>query len=59
MSEEPNTCNWQRDDDGSDETGCGGMWCLNDGTPADNSMKFCPYCGGLIEWRDFCEDETT
>ncbi len=51
------TCSWQRDEDGNDNTACGGTWCLNDGTPAENGMKFCPYCGKSIEWYDFCGDE--
>ncbi len=48
-------CVWQRDADGNDDTGCGGIWCLDEGTPPDNGMKFCPYCGKAIEWRDFCD----
>lgn len=24
---------------------CGVEWCLNDGTPEDNEMFFCPKCG--------------
>ena len=27
------------------DTECGNMFQLNDGTPADNEMAFCPYCG--------------
>jgi len=30
------------------ETGCGEMWCLLTGTPEENRMKFCPYCGKKI-----------
>ena len=30
------------------DTECGGAFTLNSGTPADNSMVFCPYCGEKI-----------
>lgn len=43
-------CNWDRADDDSDmyETECGSAFVLNDGTPLDNHMAFCPYCGGEL-----------
>jgi len=31
------------------ETGCSNAFTLNDGTPKDNGMVFCPYCGQKIE----------
>lgn len=41
------TCTWHGDAVGSDywETDCRNSFILNDGTPADNGMKFCCYCG--------------
>lgn len=43
---DPTACAWKRDDDGNWQTGCGGMFVLLDeGTPAENSMAFCCYCG--------------
>jgi len=27
------------------ETGCGNVFVLIKGTPEDNDMKYCPYCG--------------
>ena len=27
------------------ETSCGNVWCLIEGTPTENGMQFCPYCG--------------
>ena len=45
-------CIWQQDDTGDDSStyfaDCGGNFSLNEGTPADNRMKFCCYCGGEI-----------
>lgn len=42
-------CLWQHDDH-SDywETSCGEAFFVTEGTPADNSMRFCPYCGARI-----------
>ena len=28
---------------------CGGEWCLNDCTPEENGMKFCPNCGAKMD----------
>lgn len=56
-TENQNVCGWQRDEDGNDQTDCGGTWCLNDGTPPENGMKFCPYCGKLIAWCSYQEDD--
>ncbi len=44
-------CTWTYyEDDVQDywATGCGELFCLNDGTPTDNKMKYCSYCGRLI-----------
>jgi hypothetical protein len=40
-------CTWTRDDHDSDIwlTGCGEAWCLNEGTPKENRIKYCPFCG--------------
>jgi hypothetical protein len=44
-------CNWYQDGDETSElwqTGCNKYFCLNDGDPVDNKMKFCCYCGKSI-----------
>lgn len=33
-------------------TGCGEEWYLDDGTPAENNMNYCPHCGAKM---DGCE----
>jgi len=33
------------------ETGCGGSFVIENGTPKDNKMKFCPYCGKQIDQK--------
>lgn len=40
-------CVWHNDPetDSTWETGCGNLFILNDGTPAENRMRFCCYCG--------------
>ena len=42
-------CTWKYDDSNDYwETSCGNTFVLLDGTPNDNNMKFCCYCGGQI-----------
>lgn len=40
------TCSWTDDQDGSWHTTCDNYFSLNDGSPDDNNMKFCCFCGG-------------
>lgn len=42
-------CLWAYDEwhDGW-ETGCGEAFCITDGKPTDNLMRFCPYCGRVL-----------
>jgi len=44
------TCDWKEDEDGNWWTECGNGFVLNNGTPADNDMKYCCYCGKRI-WQ--------
>lgn len=37
-------CVWS-DDEGCWATGCGHYFEINDGTPSENGMRFCAYCG--------------
>ncbi len=41
------TCSWGLDtEDGNTWTSqCGGYFTINEGTPTENGMKFCLYCG--------------
>ena len=42
-------CAWSiNDNDGAFDTTCGNRYILIDGTPADNGMKHCCYCGGKL-----------
>lgn len=45
-------CIWTEDADGNWNTDCDNTFILNDGTPIENNMLFCCYCGGgLVEER--------
>lgn len=45
------TCRWEQEDFDSDvwNTDCGEAMCLNNGTPGDNFMRFCCYCGKPVD----------
>ena len=44
-------CHWSEEED-MWETECKHAFVLNEGTPSENEMRFCSYCGGeLIEVR--------
>lgn len=50
-------CNWAQADFETDawETTCGGVFRLDDGTPSDNQMRWCCYCGKSLQespWAD-------
>ena len=41
-------CTWE-EEDGFWETYCGREFVINEGDPEDNGMKYCCFCGKLIE----------
>jgi hypothetical protein len=41
----PSPCVWRMDEDGVWLGTCGVLWCLEEGTPKDHEMRFCPRCG--------------
>ena len=46
---EPEICTWEADSEGNYSTSCGETFTLIDGTPEENRMKYCPYCGKPIK----------
>jgi hypothetical protein len=45
-------CAWNQDEDGNWLTGCNNIFVIIEGTPSENDMKYCCYCGdGLTEHR--------
>lgn len=49
-------CEWQEDIDGVWETGCGNLFLITEGSPAENDMKFCPYCGKHLLETEFASE---
>jgi hypothetical protein len=46
-------CTWKLDEDEFDvtdtwNTDCGSAFTVNHGTPHENEMRFCCYCGGIL-----------
>ncbi len=41
-------CIWTKDECGVYDTSCGGRFSIAVDTPAENDMKFCPYCGAAL-----------
>tara|TARA_R110000868_G_scaffold199913_3_gene447048 strand:+ start:475 stop:651 length:177 start_codon:yes stop_codon:yes gene_type:complete len=51
-------CIWAEAGDGVWHPECGGAFILNDGTPEENGMKFCCYCGSpLVQQLKTDEDD--
>ena len=53
-------CEWAQDEDGAWDTQCCNRFEINEGTPADNDMAYCCYCGKPIEQTEYVspwEDE--
>ena len=45
-------CTWTQDDlDDSWDTSCGEKYTIMEGTPVENKMAYCPFCGGKIKGR--------
>ena len=54
LEEDKTPCYWKYDDSDFDyscwEGSCGAAWYLEEGTPKENNMDYCPECGGdLVE----------
>ncbi|MCR4297528.1 MAG: hypothetical protein NUV75_02060 [Gallionella sp.] len=43
------TCTWSEDEDGNWFTGCGNAYIISEGTPSENKMAFCCYCGKPLQ----------
>ena len=47
------TCNWEQQEDGYWETDCGESFDIFNGTPIENSMNYCCYCGKSLAETPF------
>jgi hypothetical protein len=45
-------CSWNADEEGNWETDCHNLHILIDGSPVDNGMEFCCYCGNKLMTKD-------
>ena len=54
--EHPKVCVWQEDQDGNWDTQCGGCFVIEDGTPSENNMKYCCYCGEWLAEKCYTPD---
>ncbi len=52
----PHGCAWTQQPDGEWETACGNCFEVNEGTPHENTMAYCPYCGLPLEEYPCRED---
>ena len=60
QQDEPETCTWHQDgdsDSGVYATSCGHYFNLEDGTPEDNKMQWCCYCGKKLVQELITEDD--
>ena len=49
-------CVWTYfDDDDYWETTCGNAFCIMEGTPGENMMHYCPYCGGKLVEEEYTD----
>lgn len=50
-------CNWHEEyDDGTWQTDCRGDFTIIEGTPEENRMKFCCYCGKPLVGHPYVEE---
>jgi len=49
-------CNWNIDADGVSHTQCKEAWICYEGTPKENGMNYCPYCGGILIQHEYVEE---
>lgn len=52
LCEQKEPCEWTCEDEDGDTwecNKCGALWTLNNGTPQDNNIRFCPECGRPIQ----------
>ena len=51
QSKSEEVCEWTLIDEDFNayDTSCKSPWCLESGTPGDNKMNYCPYCGRKIK----------
>ena len=58
--ESKSICVWSQDSEDSDIwlTGCGEAFTFNEGTPEENGVNYCVFCGHQVE-QEICKYEGT
>lgn len=46
--DDPGFCKWVQSEEDVWDTACKDAFYLEQGTPADNFMKYCPFCGRVL-----------
>ena len=41
-------CQWSETEEGNWISDCGEVFCMIEGTPAENKYSFCPSCGRIL-----------
>ena len=49
-------CKWKEDSGSNYDTDCGQTFCMIYGTPKENDMKYCCFCGKEIDEISFIDD---
>jgi len=49
----PHWCKWTQTEDGVYETDCGRLFELTNGSPKENSLLYCAYCGGRLKEKPY------
>lgn len=49
-------CCWSENSNGAWATGCGNLYEVNDGTPLENKMHFCCFCGRKLTESRYVDD---
>ena len=52
-------CHWSQDDSDAWMTECRKAYGINEGTPEENRMKFCPFCGKELVGVPYVEELET
>lgn len=55
QTQELTKCEWTENEDGCWDAACGFKFEVIDGTPTENSMLYCPYCGKSLKENRYVE----
>lgn len=50
-------CIWSETYEGNWGTGCNETFVVTNGTPIENGMAYCCYCGAVLEQKDYKDEQ--